>query len=121
MSGLHLSLPGLIVIALAVARAWRFCAVDDMPWLVSLRKRIVGETEVVVFAIPGKPKQTVTNYRRPTLNHLIQCPWCLGTYLSAGAFALARFSPGVAFWVLGLLAVGEIVGLLVRNLDPTED
>lgn len=111
MTSLHLSLPGLVVIALAVHRAWRFCAVDDMPFLVSLRERVVGETILTTG---------VRHYRRPTLNHLIQCPWCLGSYLAVGAFALARFSPGVAFWVLGLLAVGEIVGLVHRNLDPTD-
>lgn len=113
MTSLHLSLPSLIIIGLAVHRAWRFCAVDDMPILVRLRDRLVGKTKVAGL-------HDVWHYDRPTLNHLIQCPWCLGSYLAAGAFTLARLSPGVAFWVLGLLAVGEIVGLVARNLDPTD-
>lgn len=113
MTELHLSLPGLAIIALAAARAWRFCAVDDQPWIVALRARITGETVLLAGG--------VKHYRRPTLHHLIACPWCLGSYLSIAAFALARFLPGVAFWVLGVLAVGELVGLYVRNLDPTED
>lgn len=111
MTSLHLSLQGLVVIALATHRAWRFAAVDDMPILVRARARLVGETILATG---------VRHYQRPTLNHLIQCPWCLGSYLAVGAFALARFSPGVAFWVLGLLAVGELVGLVHRNLDPTD-
>ena len=110
---LHLSLPTLIVIALATHRAWRFVAVDDAPLLVRIRAWIVGGPTWIV--------PNVAHYRRPTLNHLIQCPWCFGSYLAAGAFALARFSPGVAFWVLGLLAACELVGLVARNLDPTED
>lgn len=117
MTSLHLSLPTLIVMGLAVHRAWRFCAVDDMPLLVRLRDALVGKT--IVW--PGSAGPEVVHYRRPTLNHLIQCPWCLGTYLSIGAFVLARLSPGVAFWVLGLLALGEVVGLVARNLDPVDE
>lgn len=112
MTDLHLSLSTLVVIALASARAWRFCAVDDMPILVRIRARVVGESQL---------SPDVKHFRRPTLNHLIQCPWCLGSYIAVGAFVLARTSPGVAFWILGPLAAGELLGLIVRNLDPTED
>lgn len=107
------SLTLVILASLAAARTWRFCAVDDMPILVRLRARLVGETILLAGG--------VKHYRRPTLHHLIQCPWCLGSYLSVGAFALARFSPGVAVWILGPLAVGELVGIYVRNFDPMED
>lgn len=107
------SLSTLIVIALAVARAWRLISVDDAPFLVAIRERVLGGPTVIS---PG-----VTHYRHGLLAHLVNCPWCLGSYLSVGAFALARYSPGVAFWILGPLAVGELVGLIVRNLDPTEE
>lgn len=106
------SLSTLVVIALAVARAWRFAAVDDMPLIVKIRAWVEGGTEV---------SGEVRHYRRPTVHHLLECPWCLGAYLSVGAFVLAHYSPGVAFWILGPLAVSELVGLIVRNLDPTED
>lgn len=109
------SLPLILIAGLAAARAWRFAAIDDMPWLVSARAWLVGES----ILTPTEP--VVKHYRRPTLHHLIECPWCLGSYLAVGAFALARLSPGVAVWVLGPLAIGELVGLIVRNLDPTEE
>lgn len=108
-----LTLPMLIICALAVARAWRFISQDDMPWLVTLRARILGG--------PVEVSPEVTYYRHGTLAHLVNCPWCLGSYLSLGAFALARLSPDVAVWTLGPLALSELVGLIVRNLDPTED
>lgn len=107
------SFPLLLIAGLAAARAWRFASQDDMPWLVTLRARLLGGPTQVIDG--------VEHYRRPTLAHLVNCPWCLGSYLSIGAFALARLSPGVAVWVLGPLAIGELVGLIVRNLDPTEE
>lgn len=102
----------LVVVALAVARAWRLAAVDDMPLLVSLRHWVQGTTIV---------SSEVTHHRRPWIAKLIECPWCLSVWLAPLALALARYSPGVAFWILGGLAVSELVGLTVRNLDPTED
>ncbi len=107
-----LSLSMLVILGLACARLWRFASQDDMPLIVKIRAAVLGSTEVT---------PDVTHYRRPTLAHLVNCPWCLGSYLSIGAFALARFSPSVAVWVLGPLAIGELVGLIVRNLDPTEE
>lgn len=116
-----IDLASIIILGLAGHRAWRFAAVDDMPLLVRIRAWALGSHEIVVFDIPGKPKQTVTHYRRPTLRHLIECPWCLGTYISVGLFVLWREWPDVAVWPIGLLAVGEVVGLIGRNLDPVED
>lgn len=106
------SLPMLLICALAAARLWRFASEDDMPLLVKVRARLLRG--------PHHPAPDVTYYGRSTLAHLVGCPWCLGSYLSIGVFALARLSPGVAVWVLGPLAIGELVGLIVRNLDPKD-
>lgn len=110
-----IGLATIIVLGLAGHRLWRIAAVDDMPWLERARARLVGETVVVVSAT------TVKHYRRPTLNHLIGCPWCLGTYLTVALLAVYAEWPWGARWIVGALAVGEVIGLIGRNLDPVED
>lgn len=116
-----IGLAQVIVLGLAGHRLWRIAAVDDMPLLERVRAWVVGEETVVVFAIPGKPEQTVKHYRRPTLRKLIECPWCLGTYLTVALLAVYSEWPWGARFVIGALAVGEVIGLIGRNLDPVED
>lgn len=116
-----MNLSTVILLGLATARVWRLAAIDDLPLLVRARAWLVGETDVAVF--PGAPGSTTTvkHYARPTLRHWLSCPWCSGAPVALGAVALWREAPSVAVWALGALAVSEIVGLIVRNFDPTED
>lgn len=106
----------IVVLGLATVRLWRIAAVDDMPILVRARAWLVGET---VIRLEGFPP--ARNYRRPLLQHWLSCPWCCGAALAVAMLLLARLEPRVAVWIVGALAISEIAGLIVRNLDPTED
>lgn len=95
------------LLALAVYRAWRFCAEDDMPVLVRWRNTIVG----------AELTAGVWSFRRPTLAHLISCPFCLGAHISAGIYLLWIWHP---HWVLVLatpFALSATAALLAKNLD----
>lgn len=67
---------------------------------------------------PGSEAEAVRPaYRRPTLAHLVHCPFCLGWWVSLACVA--------AFWVTDLVlypllpfAVSGAVGLVAKNLDP---
>lgn len=116
-----MSLAFVIVLGLAAHRLWRGFALDDAPWLETARDWIVGAHTIVVFDIPGKPQQTATHYRRPALRKMIECPWCLGSYVSAGLVVLWWEWPHAALWPTTALAVADVVGLVHRNFDPSED
>lgn len=106
------SLAGVVVLGLAAHRAWRLLAVDDAPWLVAARRRILGETPHPSGA---------THVRRPALKKWLECPWCSGLWLSGAGYALWRWTGEVGHAALVIAAASSIVGVIVRNLDPTED
>lgn len=110
-----MSLAEIIVLGLAGHRLFRFAALDDAPILVRLRARLLGED---VLTIGGS---TVRHWTRPTLKDLVLCPWCLGTYIAPVLVAVAIEAPTIARWIVGALAVSEVIGLVHRNLDPQED
>ena len=90
----------------------RLLAVDDLPWLVTARDRLVGKT---------LHPTGLTHVARPTLKHWLECPWCSGLWLSGAGYALWRWLPGVAEPAIIILAASTVAGVIVRNLDPTED
>jgi hypothetical protein len=111
----------VIVLGLAGHRLWRLAAVDEMPWLERARDWVTGTHSVVMYkGMPGH-ETTVEHTRRPTLKKLIDCPWCLGSYLTVALLAAYAEWPWGARWIVGALAVGEVIGLIGRNLDPVED
>lgn len=103
----------VLVLGLVVHRAWRLLAVDELPWLVKLRRAILGLSDHPGGAI---------HVSRPVLKKWLECPWCSGAWLAAIAVLAdpSRPSWGVAL-VFYWLATSSICGLIVRNLDPTED
>ncbi len=109
-----MSLASVVVLGLAVARLWRLVSQDLVLerlrcWLVGATKFRVGDAEVA-------------KNRRPRVVEFLACPWCLGFWLSIPAVAVYRYAPDdVVVWIVGVLAVSEVVGLIVRNLDPVED
>jgi hypothetical protein len=105
-------LAGIVVLGLAVHRAWRILAVDEMPWLVRARRWFLG--------LADHPSG-VLHVRRPTLKKWLECPWCAGAWLTVVGYVAWRCAPTVAEPAIVMLAASTIVGLVVRNLDPTED
>lgn len=107
----------VLVLGIVVHRAWRILAADEMPWLVRARRWLLGGP---THPIPGNPR--ITHYRRPILAKWLECPWCCGAWLSALAVAVDPSRPSsAAGLVFYWLATSSICGLIVRNLDPTED
>lgn len=108
-------LAAVLLLGIAVHRAWRILAVDDLPWLVKARCWLVGQSAPIM---PGGPYHVA----RPLLKEWLECPWCCGAWLSALAVLAYPDRPsstaGLAFY---WLAISSICGLIVRNLDPTED
>jgi hypothetical protein len=106
------SLAGVVMLGLAVHRAWRLLAVDELPWLVKLRRLVLG--------LADHPSG-VLHVRRPTLKKWLECPWCSGAWIAALLYALWRWLPDVGLPIVVLLGASSVAGIIVRNLDPMED
>lgn len=89
------SLAALAVNALAAYRVTRLLQVDDLPPLPVLRERLMAR------------------YGDKPIGSLIDCPWCLGFWVSAGV-VLAAASPYRRAWepLAGALALSAVVGLV---------
>lgn len=108
-----MNLAHVILLGIVVHRAWRILAVDEMPWLVKGRRWFLG--------LADHPSGVI-HVRRPVLKKWLECPWCCGAWLAAIAVAVDPARPSsAAGCVFYWLAASSICGLIVRNLDPTED
>ena len=88
----------LVVISLAVFRWVRLAIEDD------------------IF----EPLRERTTYKldpRNRLRELLECPWCLGMWLSGFATILWLLFPVVFLWVCFPFAVSAIVGLIAVHAD----
>lgn len=80
------------------------------------------ERERTEVNLPGKQPSSEAEdvrpaYDRPTLAHLIHCPFCLGFHISLGVYLFWVWQP---HWtIVGLMpfALSGAVGLLAKNLD----
>jgi hypothetical protein len=96
-----------LVVALAVFRLWRLLAQDDLPWLVRLRNAAVGARETA----------GVWTFRHPTVAHWLQCPWCLGAWLTVGWTVFWWLDGRLALYVALPFALSATVGLIAKRLD----
>jgi hypothetical protein len=93
----------LVLLALAAFRVTRLIGWDDItePW----RHRLAGYDDA-----PGAPRGLAAR--------LVECPWCLGWWVSLGWWAAwARFEDETLL-VATPWAVAALVGLAARWLDP---
>lgn len=98
----------LAILALAVFRVWKLAAEDVV--LDPIRDWALGTQH----PIPGGPE----HYKRPHLATFIGCPWCLGFWLSLGAWAAYHWWDGPNTVLIATpLALSALVGLVVQNLD----
>lgn len=103
-----MSLLLLVVMSLAAYRAWRFLAQDTWPPSEWFRAALDAEVE------DAKGRRLwVLNYAQD----LIECPWCLGAWISAAVVAWVDLFQGLELPVLQWLAVACLVGLIGSNLD----
>jgi hypothetical protein len=73
--------------------------------------------------LPGKtPSSEVHDvrptYRRPTLAHLVHCPFCLGWWVSLSVYIAWLAWPRGTLYALAPFALSGLVGLISKNLDP---
>jgi hypothetical protein len=98
----------LALLSLAVYRAWRAVGLDDAPWLLRGRRRLEGAQETA----------GVTTYRRPKVRDLVECPWCLGWWMSLAASAAWFASPRWTLLAATPLALAALVGIIGHYVNP---
>lgn len=104
-----------VVLALGVYRICRLIGWDDFPPVRKIRARLTGERTRVN---PVESRDPIVTYDRPTLEHFLTCPFCLGFWLSVVAYDLWWFEPTWTVRALAPWALSGAVGLIAKNLDP---
>ena len=101
-----------IILALAVYRACRIIGWDDITR--RFRHRITHTSEVAGqdYIGPGADNP------RHELMKFLHCPFCVGFWLSIGAYVAWRLEPGATLSVASVLALSAAAGLIAKQLDP---
>lgn len=133
------------VLVLGAYRVTRFLGWDDWPPIARVRAWVIGERWVADLPdeplaqlvameesdrgleahieLPGKTPSSEADavrpaYDRPTLAHLVQCPFCLGAWVSLATWAAWNVTETWTLWSLAPFALSGAVGLIAKNLDP---
>jgi hypothetical protein len=136
-----------IVLVLASYRLTRLGGWDAWPPAAKIRARLIGEEwtaeeQRVIdeydalsqfprpqmqeigqsVDLPGKqPSSPIEGvrpgYRRPTLAHLVHCPFCLGWWVTLTCWGAFEFWPHGALVALSPFALAGAVGLVGKDLD----
>lgn len=121
-----------VMLALAAYRLTRLIGWDDLPPVEWLRARLVGEEQLHVgsgnqqLGLTADRLEPRVSFRRPTLNHFVHCAFCQGFWTAAALYGawVAAGHPGAepwrswCLWGVSPLALGALVGLTAKNLDP---
>lgn len=113
-----------LVLALAVYRLCRLAGWDDFPPVAKVRAWVVGEQTVTVgtsnqqMGLTATDPDETTSFKRPTLEHFLHCPFCLGFWLSVAAYGAWLWQPRGTLYGLFAFALSGAVGLIAKNLDP---
>lgn len=130
-----------VLLVLAAYRLTRLGGWDAFPPAAKLRARLLGERwltppqqiarafdippEILGLepvGLPGKQPSSVVEgvrpaYDRPTLAHLVHCPFCLGWWVTLACWAAFQVSPHWALVALSPFALAGAVGLVGKDLD----
>lgn len=116
-----------VVLAFAAYRLLRLAGWDDWPPILRVRRWVIGEHWVPgdpeAVELPGKtPSSEAAEvrpaYRRPTLAHMIHCPFCMGFWVSVGVLVAWWVFPTEALYGLAPFALSGAIGLMAKNWDP---
>ena len=130
------------LLALAAYRLTRLAGWDDFPLALKVRTAVIGERWVPATPPPGAEKSEGTGrvqagelglpgkqptsevaevrpaYDRPTLAHLVHCPFCIGFWISLAVYVCWQAWPHGTLVALAPFAISGVVGLVAKNLDP---
>ena len=111
-----------VLLALGTFRLTRLLGWDAFPPIRKLRDRITGaEWHWNKEGLEQKRGETATEvagtwtFRRPVIAELVDCPFCLGLWLSGGVFLLwwAFGDPMLA--AMTPFAISGVVGVIAKN------
>lgn len=105
-----------LVLALATFRLARLAGWDDFPPVAKLRAKIVGERQHHDSTIDRD--HPIIVYKRPTLNHFLGCPYCVGFWIGVVVYAAWLAQPRWTLYALAVFALNGAVGIIARMLDP---
>lgn len=113
-----------LVLILGTFRIVRVIGWDTFPLLEKARAWATGEERVLVgdgnslTGLSGDRPRVETTHRRPYVAKLLECPWCLGFWISVLAYLAWVFFPTETLYGAAPLALSAAVGLVARWLDP---
>jgi hypothetical protein len=113
-----------LILALGTYRLLRLLAFDTFPPVARGRAWILGEEVVTVgnsnarMRLTDDRMEVSYRYRRALLAELVHCAFCLGLWLSAGAYVLWLEWPRPTLYGAMPFAISAFIGLVARNLDP---
>lgn len=110
-----------VVVALAACRATRLIAVDTLTD--PLRARVFDwawDVENPTADDDGTARPSPRAAWRTWVWLLLTCQWCLGVWVSAVVYCAWRWGGDVAWAVLIVLAVAEVVGVLATLVASWE-
>lgn len=103
-----------LVLTLGAFRICRLAGWDNFPLAARARAWATGQSHYYNSTEGGD----VYRYRRPTLEHFLGCPWCVGFWISVAAYVAWVLEPRWTIYALVPWAISAVVGLVARNLDP---
>lgn len=110
------SIPALVVLALATYRVARIFTVDSIsePWIAFLYRWAWNPPR------PGHAAEPKAGAYRTWIYELLSCPLCLGVWTSGALYALWRWGGGVMRGVVVVLAVAGVQAVLqIKTTEPT--
>lgn len=112
------------VLVLAVFRINRLIGWDDFPPVARVRMWAVGADLVApssvnrAMGITAGEVEEEWRYRRPLLARMIQCPYCLGFWVSLAVYVWWVLSPTSCLYAAAPFALNAAAALVASHLDP---
>lgn len=97
------------MLILGAYRLTRLAGWDEFPLAVRVRDWITGKRGV---------EGGVEYHKRPLLEHLLGCPFCIGFWISSAVYVAWLSAPRPTLYAVTPLAISGAVGLIAKNLDP---